>query len=424
MVFAYNPAATDVCDIVCRCSKSVIPLVLASSSFWVMLVLHITLSLLQHLHTDDYDNLALQRGLAYLRSDHIAVISSVSFLSLVFYVQVCYTRYQLSFDAVQEVFKRSEHFLFVAFTYLKECGSRKHVCMVLRWMRLSIVLLLLELRNGDQPTPHEWDMVVLDGALDAKERGFLEHLTGTQRYLVLQRWMSRAILAGFTRPGVCRELCNQIEAFDEAQIRTLTLVKIPVPFEYFHLTSISVLITLALWACAMAISASVWGLVVYMLVEFVLIGILELANTLTHPFGDDEVDFPLRTWLNDCIELQDSLLYHDYCGAEDDFQQSLNRQNRANWREDMDLLLAVRGMYSGGSSCYECCSATMRDVEQAGSESLVATPRTPVFGPGVVQSSDLDPDKMKPRKLGLKKVVARAIFRVLPRCCKPCNSGG
>ena len=69
----------------------------------------------------------------------------------------------------------------------------------------------------------------------------------------------------------------------------------PVPYAYFHLVRLQLVINLLLIAYAI-VPLGVWPLTVAIqfLVSLILIGLLDVAVALADPFGDDDVDFDLE----------------------------------------------------------------------------------------------------------------------------------
>merc|ERR1711879_952324 len=71
----------------------------------------------------------------------------------------------------------------------------------------------------------------------------------------------------------------------------------PMPFQYFHIMNMMLLLNLVLWAYALGCQNSYWAPVIYMFVQMMFQGVRELSTALSDPFGDDEVDFDVNTWM-------------------------------------------------------------------------------------------------------------------------------
>merc|ERR1711879_903360 len=69
------------------------------------------------------------------------------------------------------------------------------------------------------------------------------------------------------------------------------------PFQYFHIMSLMLLLNLLLWAYSLALQDSYFAPFIYIFVQMMFQGIRELATSLSNPFGIDDVDFPLQDWI-------------------------------------------------------------------------------------------------------------------------------
>jgi predicted membrane chloride channel (bestrophin family) len=80
----------------------------------------------------------------------------------------------------------------------------------------------------------------------------------------------------------------------------VNLLKQPVPFPYFHLLNIMLLVQLLLLAYAIACTPGnkpYFSIPIMVLVSIVLIGMRGLAVQLSNPFGEDSVDFEIESFM-------------------------------------------------------------------------------------------------------------------------------
>merc|ERR1711879_953924 len=63
---------------------------------------------------------------------------------------------------------------------------------------------------------------------------------------------------------------------------------------------------------ALGVTTSVFGPIVYFFAELIFIGMMELANQISNPFGSDEVDFPVDDWLAEMMASAALLVECDY----------------------------------------------------------------------------------------------------------------
>merc|ERR1712187_65853 len=70
------------------------------------------------------------------------------------------------------------------------------------------------------------------------------------------------------------------------------------PFQYFHIMNLMLMLNLALWAYALAIQDSEFAPIIFLFVQLMFQGLRELSVALSDPFGDDATDFPINDWLS------------------------------------------------------------------------------------------------------------------------------
>merc|ERR1719253_272447 len=83
----------------------------------------------------------------------------------------------------------------------------------------------------------------------------------------------------------------------KCQAEVVQILDLPMPFQYFHIMNLMLILNLVLWAYSLGCQDSYWSPVIYMFVQLMFQGIRELSTALSDPFGDDEVDFPITQWM-------------------------------------------------------------------------------------------------------------------------------
>merc|ERR1711933_532040 len=86
---------------------------------------------------------------------------------------------------------------------------------------------------------------------------------------------------------------------------------LPVPFEYFHLLNLMVVINCFVWAWFMGTTASCFAPLCYFFANLIFMGMMDLASQLSNPFGADEVDFPLNDWVEDFMKNMTALMAYE-----------------------------------------------------------------------------------------------------------------
>merc|ERR1719160_230121 len=70
------------------------------------------------------------------------------------------------------------------------------------------------------------------------------------------------------------------------------------PWQYFHIMNLMMMLNLMLWAYSFAFQDSYFASLIFVFVAAIFMGIRELCVALADPYGDDAADFPLNEWMN------------------------------------------------------------------------------------------------------------------------------
>merc|ERR1719191_693601 len=83
----------------------------------------------------------------------------------------------------------------------------------------------------------------------------------------------------------------------KCQAEVCQILDLPMPFQYFHIMNLMLMLNLVLWAYSLGCQDSFFAPFIYMFVQMMFQGIRELSTALSNPFGEDEVDFPVTDWM-------------------------------------------------------------------------------------------------------------------------------
>merc|ERR1719506_1689286 len=100
-----------------------------------------------------------------------------------------------------------------------------------------------------------------------------------------------------TKSTRLNELEKTYWAIRRCQDDVVELMELPMPFQYFHITNLMMMLNLTLWAYSLALEDSYFASLIFLFVQLVFQGIRELSVALSDPYGDDEADFPLDDWM-------------------------------------------------------------------------------------------------------------------------------
>ena len=196
-----------------------------------------------------------------------------------------------------------------------------------KWAQWNCVRLMLAAMNilyyslfGDDGSidKDEWKRIVDRQLLTDKEVAVLKSYKGMKPFLAALWAMeeARALVAEKARvdeslhrdlgQGMRDELIHQQFRQVAFEFRghcgqIINLLKQPVPFPYFHLLSMMLLIQLLMVAYALACPTdvkAVFSIPVMAIISLVLVGMRSLAVQLSNPFGNDSVDFDIEKFMS------------------------------------------------------------------------------------------------------------------------------
>eukprot|EP00322_Chrysochromulina_rotalis_P010403 CAMPEP_0115868434 /NCGR_PEP_ID=MMETSP0287-20121206/21294_1 /TAXON_ID=412157 /ORGANISM="Chrysochromulina rotalis, Strain UIO044" /LENGTH=441 /DNA_ID=CAMNT_0003323095 /DNA_START=55 /DNA_END=1380 /DNA_ORIENTATION=+ len=169
--------------------------------------------------------------------------------------------------------------------------------------------------HGEDFDDDEWQVIVDRNMLTGHEVDVLKKYSGFKPYLALTWALTEAQSQVENKmrtdesmnrdlgQGMREELLNG--QFREVAFKfrghcgqIINLLKEPVPFPYFHLLNVMLMMQLSITAYALAVKVE-WQFSVIMMaiVSVVLLGMRGLAVQLSNPFGNDSVDFNLERFM-------------------------------------------------------------------------------------------------------------------------------
>lgn len=81
------------------------------------------------------------------------------------------------------------------------------------------------------------------------------------------------------------------------QEEVVKIMELPMPFQYFHIMNLMLMLNLGLWSYSLALEDSYFASLIFFFVQLMFQGLRELSVALSDPFGDDATDFPLNKWM-------------------------------------------------------------------------------------------------------------------------------
>eukprot|EP00928_Gymnodinium_smaydae_P066185 TRINITY_DN4922_c0_g1_i5.p2 TRINITY_DN4922_c0_g1~~TRINITY_DN4922_c0_g1_i5.p2 ORF type:complete len:282 (-),score=70.78 TRINITY_DN4922_c0_g1_i5:79-924(-) len=196
----------------------------------------------------------------------------------------------------------------------------------------------------DSMSRPEWEQLMQLGFITPKECAKLEsHCKALKddaipSFVVLQ-WCIELLRHTTHDPN---NRFDMLDAFDscfyscwQAQVSVVNVLELPMPFQYFHIMNLMLMINLVLWAYSLALQESLFAPFIFMFVQMMFQGIRELATSLSNPFGKDDVDFPLDQWAFDVYRKVHAVLAMESVGST--FSVQMQRPSRVSQTVDVHL---------------------------------------------------------------------------------------
>lgn len=346
MVLDYDTSATYISTSF-SWTSTVVPYVLGRLEFWIFMALH--LGITSAYRTGYLAGADVSKTTFFIDWNDMKVIAAITTFFEVFFTNQTFSRYLHLYDKTRNLLKCVCEFCFETSLHLKS-SSHGHMRLASRYFLCSVVLFFSEMKKGDEDK--SWLELQRLSLVRPDEQEHLELYDKDMRSLVVLHWAAKVIKLGHKNsagkaPG--NALKNMIDKLVEThaiQQEVMDTMRMPIPFQYFHLLNLMIVINLLLWAYGMGISESAFAPVVYFFAALIFMGMMELAVQLSDPFGEDETDFPLGKWVQEVLEDARALLESEQPGEENAFKMMIASEERIRVSENMEERL--RAMMSPG----------------------------------------------------------------------------
>lgn len=332
MVVDYDPGASFFITAL-KWSNTVVPHVLARKEFWFLFLIHLVVG---HLWREGYLEGGEQKGdLLYINWDFMKIISSITTFFEVFYTNQTFGRYWHLYAKMRAMLRNALEFGFETTLHLQGDGPHQHVRLATRYFLCSLMLFLFEMAHKENvDKEREWDALITSRLLSPDERTFLEDVDKNQRSLVMLHWAAKVTREGFTEaqapPNTLKTMIDKLVETRDLQQEVADTMHMPIPFQYFHLLNVMIIVNLLLWAYGMGLTDSVFAPVTYFFASLIFMGMMELAAQLSDPFGQDDTDFPVSHWLTDSLRHISVVLEHENPFESDKWKKVLEEETALN----------------------------------------------------------------------------------------------
>jgi predicted membrane chloride channel (bestrophin family) len=330
----YNPKAGYLATVL-RCGASIVPSVISRAEFWGFMGLHFMVyglyragylegahSAYSFLHVDKHD---------------VKIISAITTFFEVFYTNACYKRYLFLYTNTRRMMTAAYDVCFVMRLYIRHSSSdvtAMYDRIGARWVTLTLMLFLYELKNMDDTKQNsaaasdkEWAKIQKMNLVRPEEVEFLRSLSPEQRLLVMLHACGDLGKQGTKAVGAptnyLKDIIAKLLTYRAAQQDVIDTLNLPIPFEYFHLLNMMVVMNCTVWAYFMGSTESYFAPVCYFFATLIFMGMMDLASQLSNPFGSDQVDFPVTEWMDEYLRNMRALLIYEQEGTGDDLVREL-----------------------------------------------------------------------------------------------------
>jgi len=282
-----------------RISSTIIPMVTDGFEFWVLLFFNITICMLRKYKLIDPEayHADLPWGLT-------GVTGSLMAFFVVFYNKHIFERYNVIYDLTKEMSERAMNLVSMLRVQVPENTNiqRKAAKLIIA----SCFLFYFKVDCTHDVTKTEWTALRRLDVLTQDEAACLEEFCQrvgpeSKPHLLVLQWCMELLRIATPEPQTRDDLiCGFTDAIYElqkCQCEVAYIMELPMPFQYFHIMNLMLLLNLVFWAYSLGCQDSYWAPMIYCFVQMMFQGIRELSTALSDPFGDDEVDFPVNEWM-------------------------------------------------------------------------------------------------------------------------------
>eukprot|EP00929_Paragymnodinium_shiwhaense_P106177 TRINITY_DN7137_c0_g1_i1.p1 TRINITY_DN7137_c0_g1~~TRINITY_DN7137_c0_g1_i1.p1 ORF type:complete len:520 (-),score=112.28 TRINITY_DN7137_c0_g1_i1:417-1976(-) len=341
-----------------RIENTLIPIVMQSRTFWAFFFLHCIIFFVYQ--TGFLSEAHQEYSLPFLDSTEASLLSAMTTFVQVFYTNSAYDRYCKIYNMTRNNIRGLHDYIllnkfFFTRPFEKEDGmptgalkgnrraslgstsvlqvekSQPYLRLSSRLATLGVVVFYISNLHGEVTEAH-WIHLMKVGLVTAEEKAFLSTCEPNVLHKYCIDWSSDVAIAGIKNCGmpqtVVTSLYKQALSMSDTMDEVAKMNNLPIPFQYFHLVNIMVFINLIIFAYRFGVTDSLFAPLVFFVVAFLFVGMLDLGQMLSEPFGDDIVDLPVDEWLSealsstrDMVELQNAHLKDQWQGVLSEEQQ-------------------------------------------------------------------------------------------------------
>jgi len=229
-----------------------------------------------------------------------------------------------------------------------------------RWLVASMLLALSEVKSSNFKMDRQ-ALSEKEALAQEKQFAILQELQIVKddeaEFLALGNGLSvktRLLVMSHTAADVCKQGLTEVKkdssvleaslmakliACKTTQEQMMDLCCTIMPFEYFHLLTLLVTVTVSSLGCTMAFSETWLSPVAYIICVLVILGLMEVIGAMQAPLQNgNEAHLPINAWSQEFTSSAHNLLNHYHVGSTHGWDEELKREARLKPNLALDLV--------------------------------------------------------------------------------------
>jgi predicted membrane chloride channel (bestrophin family) len=298
MTIGYNPSSVTFYQVLWRWQGTLLPMVLYKPMFWFLALVHTAFICIHELVIP----------LPVLPYSAVGTIMSLLVFFVVFYGSQSYARLQMFWGHCVGLSGTTMNWVALVQTSLGQCDAgTKWNCTRYVVAALHVLYYTLNFSSGGSGvSSEEWSIIQTRGLLSEQERDIVVNFKGLKPFLLLV-WALGEVESALGRDAKDARTAQLLGDFRKQAFdfrghcgHIVNWLAQPVPYPYFHAAffiMVPALIFLSYGLATLPETHFAIKIVLFLLVQTMMIGLLQVAIAMSDPFGDDIVDFDLEPML-------------------------------------------------------------------------------------------------------------------------------
>jgi len=294
-------ASAGIIETAFRYSSTIIPLVFEGVEFWCLLLFNLSIFASRHMNL--FDPEAYHIDLPWSLT---GVTGSLMTFFVCFYNQHVFGRYNKLYNLTKAMCEGCLEIVSILRVQVENKSAARRIAKLVMSSCFMFFYERTDSIEGGRVSAREYKQLKSLSLLGDKEVAHLQR--HCERYkddampsFMVLHWamdlMRHETPTPDERDDMLAGFYSRVYHVRKCQAEVVQILDLPMPFQYFHIMNLMLILNLVLWAYSLGCQDSLFAPVIYMFVQMMFQGIRELSTALSDPFGDDEVDFPVNDWM-------------------------------------------------------------------------------------------------------------------------------